>query len=138
MYYTVTSHNVSVQTSLCKHPNKKVKLKMSAIISVLLKQSLLAHPFSCMFQIHGALFQLGTKGHLQSLHCPWNMNSSSCGGAGAAWLGLLLRMLQQLFLYILWGFRGAWRPQSGLEAHIHIAKVMLGLQSHRTEALDLI
>lgn len=58
--------------------------------------------------------------------------------AGAAWMGLLVRVLQQLFLYILRGYSGVWRLQPGLEAHIHIAKVILGLQSYRTEALDLI
>lgn len=54
--------------------------------------------------------------------------------AGSAWLGLLLRMLQQLFFYILWGCSGVWRLQPGLEAHIHTTNVILGLQSHRIEA----
>lgn len=58
--------------------------------------------------------------------------------AGAAWLGLLVRMLQQLFLYILLRCSGIWRLRSGFEAHIHVIKGVLDLQSHRIEALDLI
>lgn len=88
MYCIVISHNMSVQTSLYKHPKKKVKLKISNIILVLLKWSVLAHPFSCMFQNSGALFQLGMKGHLQCLNCLWNMNSLNCDGCWSCMAGI--------------------------------------------------
>lgn len=38
--------------------------------------------------------------------------------AGAAWLGLLLRMLQQLFSYILWGCSGVWGSHSSSKGDI--------------------
>lgn len=39
MSHTVISHKISVQSSLYKHPNKKIKLKIPDSVSVLLKQN---------------------------------------------------------------------------------------------------